>query len=341
MTGRRRPLSLALQGGGAHGAFTWGVLDRLLESGRFDATAITGTSAGAINSVALAAGLAEGGPAAARRVLHDVWSAVGEAGPARWLVAGTDTDPSLIPPAKAAVRLSRSLSPYQLNPLGTDPLKDILERSIDFELLRSPSAPRVGIAATNALTGRLRIFDNTVLSVDAVLASACLPAMHQAVIVDDEPYWDGGYSANPPLWPLLYGPARDVLMVLICPVRHEGIPKTSDSIRAREAEFAFTSSFLRESELLAAASRRALATPQLLRGALDRRLARIRWHLLDAGPALGELAAETRMIAHGPFLESLKLKGREAAQEWLRRDGRAVGRRASADLASLARLPRR
>lgn len=307
-----RGLTLALQGGGAHGAFTWGVLDRLLELGRFDLRAITGTSAGAVNAVALASGLASGGVDGARQCLADVWGAVGSSPSVGYFVTGPSDSPSLTPSARTVLRLSKSLSPGQLNPLGTDPLADTLRKFVDFELLQTDRAPRIALAATGARTGRLRLFGNAELTVDTVIASACLPAIHKAVLVDGEPYWDGGYTANPPLLPALDFAPSDVLMVLICPTTHESTPTTSSQIKARESEFAFTASFLREAELLAAATARAADSTWLTRGHLERRLLRIRWHVLDAGPVLARLSPESRVIAHRPFLESLREKGRAA-----------------------------
>ncbi|MFV0460721.1 MAG: patatin-like phospholipase family protein [Actinomycetales bacterium] len=329
----RPRLSLALQGGGAHGAFTWGVVDRLLDS--FSISAVTGTSAGAVNAVCLASGLARGGPDEARRTLEAVWTAVADTAGVRWLVHGPDDNPSLTPLARAAMQLTRTMSPSQLNPLDHDPLRDVLARHVDFEVLRGQQAPMVTLAATNARTGRLRLFSNDELSVETVLASACLPSVHKAVEIDGQPYWDGGFSANPPLLPLLDGPADDALAVLICPIDHRSTPRRAVEIRDRQAEFAFTTAFLRESELLAAATARARASSPLRRGDLERRLARMRWHLLDADHALASVSSQTRMIPHRPFLESLRLKGVAAADLWIQTHANQVGRASTADLAAL------
>ncbi|MCR5885924.1 patatin-like phospholipase family protein [Rhizobacter sp. J219] len=196
-------LGLALQGGGAHGAFTWGVLDRLLEAGHFHITAISGTSAGAMNAIALADGWRRGGADGARDALGRFWTAIGTRVPFDLLTSGDAAKPGLNAAARALMHWTRLLSPYQFNPLGTNPLREVLQEQIDFEGLRAASPIALHIAATHANTGRLRLFDERELSVDAALASACLPTLHHAVVIDGEPYWDGGYSANPALFPLV------------------------------------------------------------------------------------------------------------------------------------------
>jgi NTE family protein len=331
---RSRPaLALALQGGGAHGAYTWGVLDRLLEAGRGHVAAASGTSAGAMNAVVLAHGLMTGGPDGARAALQAFWRAIGTRLPFELVTVGSAERPGLAPAARALLHWTQLLSPYQFNPLGLNPLREVLAEQIDFERLRAASPVRLFIAATHANSGRLRLFGNAELSVDALLASACLPTLQHAVVIDGEPYWDGGYSANPALFPLVYddGPA-DLLIVSLTPLRHAATPASADEIRARALEFAFNATFLRETQLLAEACAQARRSwwPG---GALERRLRRLRTHLIDAHDDLGELPAETRLIAHLPFLERLRDLGRARAQRWLDEAGTAVGRHASVDLA--------
>lgn len=335
VAGRRaKQLNLALQGGGAHGAYTWGVIDRLLESGRVDLRGVTGTSAGAVNAVSLADGLARGGREEARTRLSEVWTDIGHSGPSEWLVSGSSEAPSLSATAKLATRLTTRMSPAQLNPFNLDPLGDVLSERIDFERLKAPDAPRISIAATHARTGRLRIFGNAEIQRDVILASACLPSIRPAVEIDGEPYWDGGYTANPPLLPVLDYPASDSLLVLICPTSFDSTPRTPAQIKARETEFAFTAGFLREVELLALATSR-VGTGRFMHGPLERRLSRMRWHLIDAGETLSALDPQTRGIAYLPFLESLRDKGRAAADDWLRATMRHVGKGSTADLGSL------
>lgn len=325
------PLSLALQGGGAHGAFTWGVLDALLERGH-PVRAISGTSAGAVNAVALAHGWLQGGPEGARESLQRLWTAVGTQLPFEWLTVGQDDSLGLAPAARAALHWTRYLSPYQLNPLDLNPLRDLLQSQIDFERLRASSAMALFIAATHANSGQLRLFRTHELGVDAVLASACLPTLHHAVEIDGEPYWDGGYSANPALFPLMSeGGCDDLMIVMLSPLRHDRSPRSAQEIHERALEFAFNATFLREARLLGEAQAIA-ARSWLPLGRLERRLRRMRFHLVDAQDLLAPLSSDTRLIAHLPFLQRLRDHGRERAAAWLKSHGGRLGRASSADL---------
>lgn len=335
------PISLALQGGGAHGAFTWGVLDRLLEDGRFPVAAISGTSAGAVNAVALAHGLLDDGNDGARAALQRLWHAVGSGSPLGPFMTGSSDSPAFAPATRAWMHWARLLSPQQLNPLGLNPLRDVLAKQIDFERLRAASPVQLFIAATHANSGRLRVFDHTEVSVDAVLASACLPTLQPAVVIDGEPYWDGGYSANPALFPLVRSGVRDLLVVWLSPLAYAESPVSAEAIRERALDFAFNATFLREARLLA--ELRAMARPSILAfmpfGRLERRLVRLRTHLIDAHDDLGSLAQETKLIAHRPFLERLRDLGRERAEDWLAGPGQQVGRASSADFDALFGAP--
>jgi NTE family protein len=333
--GDRLPLSLALQGGGAHGAFTWGVLDALLERGTHRIDAVSGTSAGALNAVALAQGWMQGGAEGAREALARVWNAVGTQLPFDWLTVGHGDELALAPAARAMLHWTHYLSPYQLNPLDLNPLRELLCQQIDFERLRRASPMRLYVAATHANSGRLRLFRRHELSVDAVLASACLPTLHQAVEIDGEPYWDGGYSANPALFPLIAdGRPADLLIVMLSPLAHAHTPRSAAQIQERALEIAFNATFLREAQLLAEAQ--ALAKRSWWpTGVLDRRLRRLRWHVIDAEGPLGRLRAETKLIAHMPFLQRLHDEGRKQALAWLDGPGRLAGSRSSADLRRL------
>jgi NTE family protein len=329
---RRAPLSLALQGGGAHGAFTWGVLDALLAHGAHPIRAISGTSAGAINAVVLAHGWLVGGAEGARAALAGFWRAAGTRLPFEWFTAGDGDSFGLTPSARALLQWTRYLSPYQLNPLDLNPLRDLLAEHVDFDRLRASSEVQLFIAATHANSGRLRLFRTRELSVEAVLASACLPMLHRAVEVDGEPYWDGGYSANPALFPLIVdGRPADLLIVMLSAMSHAATPRSVREIHERTLEIAFNATFLREARLLGEAH--AVARRSWLPlGVLERRLRRMRFHLIDAHDELGKLAAETRLIAHLPFLERLRDLGSERAQAWLARHGAAIGSGSSVDL---------
>lgn len=339
MARKPRPLGIALQGGGAHGAFTWGVLDRLLEDGRFDIRMITGTSAGSFNAAACAYGLLTGGNDGAREMLEKVWLAIGDKGPSTALISGKEADPSLSMLARMAKVFTATMSPSQLNPLGIDPIREVLEATIDFDELRTRKSPlEMGIAATNALNGRVRVFARDELAIEAVLASACLPKMTRAVEIDGKPYWDGGYSSNPPLTPLIHAEPEDALVVLIVPLEHVGTPESNSAIAAREAEFLFTSGFHRESELLASATAQAHESTWPFVGRLEKKLRRMRWHVANGGVITGDLNPESRLIAHIPFLESLRDAGREYAEVWLDRAGPRVGKRSTADLRTFDQL---
>jgi NTE family protein len=331
-------VGLALQGGGAHGAFTWGVLDRLLESGRFSFAAISGTSAGAMNAVALAHGVAAGGPDGAREALQRLWTAVGTRVPFELFTVGGTENPGLAPAARAMMHWARLLSPYQLNPMGVNPLREVLEEQIDFARLQQADAVRLFIAATHANSGRLRLFGNAELGVDEVLASACLPTLHHAVMIDGEPYWDGGYSANPALFPLVRSGVPDMIIVMLSPLGYDSAPTSVEDIRTRTLEFAFNASFLREATMLAEACATARGSAWSF-GRLERRLLRLRTHLIDAHDDLGRMSQESRLIAHLPFLERLRDLGRERTQRWLDGPGAKVGRDSSVDLETLFAAP--
>jgi NTE family protein len=337
MARRTRPLGVALQGGGAHGAFTWGVLDRILEDGRFDIQAITGTSAGSFNGVALAYGLLTGGPESARELLATVWTEIGKRGTPGAFVTGRSNDPSFSLLAKMGQRMTSSLSPSMINPLGLDPIRDVISTHIDFEQLRTRKGKlELGIAATNAQTGRMRLFTRDELTVEMILASACLPKVTPAVEIDGASYWDGGYSSNPPLLPLVQSGPDDTLMVLIVPTEFDGVPGSASEIEGRETEFIFVSGFLRETDLLAQATRRAHASRWPFVGQLEKNLRRMRWHEIDGGQVTSELDPDSRGLAYTPFLESLRDAGREHAETWLAEKAQSVGHTSTVNLATLA-----
>lgn len=234
----RKKINLALQGGGSHGAFTWGVLDQLLQDNHLDIEAITGTSAGAMNGVALVQGWLEGGRSGARAKLEEFWAAIcGECG-----IASTQRDiverffgAWHFPQSPARFWMdyySRFASPYTLNPLNINPLRDLLARLIDFEKVRACEDVKLFVAATNVHTGHIAIFNREILTADHVMASACLPNIFQAVEIDGVPYWDGGYMGNPALFPLFYESASpDILIVQVNPVERKMTPRTNEEIR--------------------------------------------------------------------------------------------------------------
>jgi NTE family protein len=328
---QRAPLALALQGGGAHGAFTWGVLDALLEQRANRIVAVSGASAGAINALLLAHGLLAGGRDGARATLATFWTALGQSVPWDALGLVTSDGTQLSAPAQWMLRWMSSLSPAQANPLRMNPLRDLLAKSIDFERLRQQSQIALHIAATHANSGRLRVFGNRELSLDAALASACLPSLHHAVEIDGEPYWDGAFSANPPLMPLLRTPgALDVMVVMLSPWRLGDTPGSADAIRERTMEIAFNAAFLGEMRLVAEATE--LAQQAWWPGTFERRLKRAHWHLIDGGEHLAALPANSKLIAHGALLQRLHDAGRERALQWQQEHAAQIGRRSTLDL---------
>jgi NTE family protein len=332
---RRQTLSLnlALQGGGAHGAFTWGVLDALLEDGRVSFDGVSGTSAGAMNALVLAQGWMDGGRAGARAALRTFWSALAGLVPLDGTVPTPGGGLELAPALKLWLTWSHYVAPVHVNPLGLDPLRALVEAQIDFERLRRDAPFRLFVAATHANSGRLRLFRNPELSADALLASACLPTLFKAPLIDGEPYWDGGYAANPAVFPLLQEcPTRDTLLVLLTPLGLAPLERahTASRIRERVAEIAFTAAFRREMQALAR-ERVALARRWWPWRSWGGAAVRARFHLIDAQAALGHLAAETKLAVSLRLFEALHALGRESAQRWLAAHVHSVGRRDSVD----------
>jgi NTE family protein len=301
-------LALALQGGGAHGAFTWGVLDRLLEEPGFRPAGLSGTSAGALNAAVLAAGWVEGGAAEARSRLSRFWRRI----------ADEAVHLALLPQGVGAFALGLAahlLSPYQLAPNGRHPLAVILAELVDVSALRRCPFPLL-IAATSARSGASRIFSAPELGHDAILASATLPQIHPAAIVDGEPFWDGGYTLNPPILALAAtGAARDLLLVRINRLASDSAPRNAGGIRDRVAEIVFGQPLARELERLEEARHKGRLLRML--DARTRRLAATRLHVIDGDSALAALHPETKILPFWPLLAQLCDAGRNAAEAWL------------------------
>jgi NTE family protein len=325
-------LNLALQGGGAHGAFTWGVLEALLQDSRLCFEGLSGSSAGAMNAVVFADGWTKGGREGARQGLADFWTEVGKQLPPAMVAHGAGDAISLSPAGKMLANWAGYFSPLQLNPFDVSPLRDLLERRVDFEQLRARSPFKLFIGTTQANTGKLRVFRENELTVDVLLASACLPTAHHSVQIDGEPYWDGGYSANPAIFPLFYDcDSRDVLLVLLSPLRRKGTPRTVEEIEARIVELGFSANFMREMGMFAQAT--AFSSPRFLTlGRLERRLQQMRFHMIDSNELASLQRTDTKMLAHGPFLERLRGQGRERAAHWLSDDAGGIGSRSTVDI---------
>jgi NTE family protein len=330
----RQPVlvDLALQGGGSHGAFTWGVLDRLLEEPWIRIEAISGTSAGAMNAAVLADGWSMGGADGARAALDAYWRRVSRAAAfsplqrsplermmGRWTL---DTSPAYL----AMDLMSRVFSPYDLNPTGFNPLRKALTESIDFErLVTSPI--KLFITATNVHTGRGRIFRNSQITPDVLLASACLPTMFRAVEIEGEPYWDGGFAGNPTITPLVReSDAHDTILVQINPRERLNTPKTAGDILDRLNEISFNAPLLKELRMIALL--RQAADPGHGEGA---RWAGMRTHRI-MNDRLAEFGASSKLNAEWEFLEMLKVEGRQSADEFLTSHGTDLGSKSSADL---------
>jgi NTE family protein len=332
----RRPkvITLALQGGGALGALTWGVLDRLLEEPKLKIEAISGTSAGAINAATLASGYAKGGREGARKSLDDFWNSVGTASFS--IGSSTGVHRALLPnPQKLLLGLTRFFSPYQLNPFDINPLRDMVAKVVDFDAVQSRRAIRLFVGATRVRTGTLRLFENRELTSDALLASACLPTLHHAIEIDGEPYWDGGYSGNPAVYPLIYRcKTPSILVVMLQPLTREDPPTSAQAIRGRLTEFQFNSSFLREMRSIALA-KQAIDAQWLPIGRLERRFRKLNFHLIETDDLLARMSIEKALNADLAFLLKLKEEGRTRAGAWLENHFDQVGGESSVDLAKL------
>jgi NTE family protein len=316
----RLTLSLALQGGGAHGAFTWGVLDRLLEEETIDIAAVSGTSAGAINAVALASGWRQSGREGARAALEQLWQAVGREAARSPMSQGGFS-------AIALGLATYLFSPYELNPLAINPLREFLNELVDFAALRVSRPMPILIAATEVRTGRCRIFREHELTVDMVLASACLPQLHHAIEIDGEPYWDGGFVCNPPVVELARaGHSRTLLVLRINPVVTDSLPRSAAAIRNRTSELVFgqpLSNELAQLERIRALDRGGplgWLRPEL------RRLTRLDVQIIDGDDTLTRLDPITKAIPDAWLLAHLRKEGRAAADAWLERRAQGEAR---------------
>ena len=342
------PIDLALQGGGSHGAFTWGVLDRLLDEPTLAFCGVSGTSAGALNAGVLATGFAAGGRAGAQAALRAFWLDVsGQGG----CFGGTPpaSPPRAWPfsPGLASFNLDqqpvyawfgeflRFFSPYQFNPLGLNPLRDVASRHIDVAAMRSGPL-QLFITATSVRTGQPRVFSGLELSIDALLASACLPQVFRAVVIDDEPYWDGGYSSNPALWPLVYRTdPMDILLVRINPLVHADLPDTPVEIADRVNQITFNAGLVSEMRAIAFVQR-LVAQGQVDPG----RYKGLRLHMVADDEGLAPLHASSKMNTDRQFLEALHALGHIAAERWLAAHRQDVGVTSSLDIATTFLAPR-
>ena len=339
----RKKINLGLQGGGAHGAFTWGVLDYLLEDGRLDIEGISGASAGAMNAVILTDGLARGGPEEARKRLTEFWRAVSLDGKLPGLQrAVLDRLLSFTPfqgsPTDAWFgALSRYLSPYDINPLNINPLRDVIERFVDFEAVRGCKEVSLFISATNVHTGRVRIFPQETLNADIVMASACLPSLFRAVEIDGVPYWDGGYMGNPAIFPFFDATqTEDVLIVQINPIERTSTPHTQSEIMNRINEITFNSSLQAEFRAIDFVTR-LIDQGRLPHGTAEGEYRRINVHRIPLDATFRNLTAGSKLSSDYDFFELLFRGGRKAARNFLSEHFDDIGKRSTIDLGAEAK----
>ncbi|MBI1198004.1 MAG: patatin-like phospholipase family protein [Phenylobacterium sp.] len=324
-----KTVNLALQGGGAHGAFTWGVLDRLLEDRRIGFEGVSATGAGSVNAAVLAHGLALGGRDGARAALANFWRRISHSGlattPQAFFERGAPSPLELSPAYVMFDLMTRMFSPYELNPLNADPLRAMLEAEVDFERLRREASAKVFLGATNVRTGRLRVFETHEITVDHVMASACQPLVSQAVEIDGEAYWDGGYAGSPALFPFFAQcMSRDVILIRVSPEERRELPRSAREILSRMSEISFNAALGEELRALAAVSRRideGRARPDALR--------RILLHAIEADEIMAGLSAASRVNTDWEFLTGLRDLGRAQAGAWLAGGFDSLGQRAT------------
>ncbi len=332
-------VNLALQGGGSHGAYAWGALDAILEDERLEIEGISGASAGAMNAVVMASGLLEGRDAA-REKLTKFWRGVAlEGGPGATIPvvdAWVSMWKAMFAPASVADAAAQASTPYAFNPFNINPLRDTLAALVDFEKLREGHGPKLFVAATNVRTGKGEVFRRDVLTPDHVMASATLPHLFQAVVIDGEPYWDGGYSGNPPLWPLFYETdCCDAIIVQINPIAREGVPETPVPISNRIDEITFNASLLAE---LRAAD---FVARLIEEGVLDNPRYRLeRLHRIGGDGSLEDFPPSSKFDISWSFLQRLRDLGRHSAKAWLERHFDAIGKRSTLDIAGALQKPK-
>ena len=332
--GVKKKINFALQGGGSHGAFGWGVIDKFLEDGRIEIEGISGTSAGSMNAVVYAYGILKGNDGA-REALYNFWKAISDAGqrfaPPKmpWDTGGGHHKEN--PFAGIIKSMMSSLSPYQLNPMNYNPLREVLESQVDFEALERSQLTKLFICATNVRTGKVRIFHTPEVTAKTVLASACLPQVFQAVEIDGEHYWDGGYMGNPVLYPLFYyTETRDVVILHINPIERPGPPTTSADIANRLNEITFNSSLIKEMRSVYFVQK--LLDDGWIKDEHRDKLKYVLIHSVRADNAMSDLSSASKMNSEWKFLTMLRDRGRALAGEWLTHNFDHLGVRSTVDL---------
>lgn len=337
-----KTINLALQGGGTHGAFAWGVLDKLLEDGRIDVEGICATSAGTMNACAYAYGKHKGGPEKAREVLHDFWYGIHKSGqkynPAKrmpWEGMFSHLNDAWQPDSSYGFFMfdmfTRMVSPYQYNPFDFNPLRDVLEDTIDFDVLRQCDSTKLFISTTHVATGKVRVFKESQIDIDVAMASACLPHLFKAVEVDGEDFWDGGYVGNPALYPLFYDTdTRDVLIVHINPIEREETPKTAPDIMNRINEISFNSSLIQEMRAIAFVKK--LVEYDMLKDEYKNDFKNVLVHSIRADKDMRDLNVASKMESGWDFLTHLRDLGRQNMEQWLDKNFDKIGHEDTVDL---------
>lgn len=330
---KKKRIGIAIQGGGAHGAFSWGVLDKFLELPDLEVVGVVGTSAGAMNASCLAYGLNLGGPEKAKEVLFTFWRKIAQKAkfsilqPSFLDLLIHKGDMDFSPGYNLFNVLTHVFSPYQLNPLNINPLKDVIEEVIDFNLLKNATNPKLFLCATNVLTCKPKVFMGEELSSDACMASACLPFMFQAVEIDYNAYWDGGYMGNPPIFPLIKNTdVDDILILKINPIKIKNIPKTAKDIEDRINEISFNSSLMAEMKMID------FINKLLDKGVNLEGFRKIRIHAVSADEALADLSISSKLNATWDFLQYLHDIGKRYATEWIDENYHLIGVQSSVDV---------
>ncbi|NRA73452.1 MAG: patatin-like phospholipase family protein [Rickettsiales bacterium] len=335
----RKTINLALQGGGTHGAFAWGFLDKIIEDGRIDVEGLCATSSGTMNACAYAYGMMKGGNEKARETLHNFWWKIHQAGekysPIRrlpweiFLNGNWNMDNSFS--FFMFDSITRTFSPYQLNPFDFNPLRDVVNEVIDFEKLRKCKCTNLFISATHVKTGKVRVFHNEEVTLDVAMASAYLPYVFKAVTIKGEDYWDGGYMGNPPLYPLFYNTkCRDVLIIHINPMLRENTPTTAPDIMNRINEISFNSSLYKE--LRAIAFVKKLKEYKMLKKEHEDSFKNVLVHSVRADEAMSDLSVASKLNSDWQFLTMLRDKGRLAMETWLDKNFQHIGKKDTVDL---------
>jgi NTE family protein len=333
-TTSKKKVALALQGGGAHGAFTWGVLDKLLEDGRFEIEGLSGTSAGGMNAVAVAQGIAEGGNEGGRAKLTEFWTKISESSrhsslkPGPLDKAAGKYTMNNTPAFMAFEFMTRMLSPYEFNPFDMNPLRDVVKEIFDFELLNKLIEPKVFLAATHVYSGKVKSFDNATMKPESVLASACLPFLHHAVMVDGEYYWDGGFIGNPILYPLIENcPTSDIILVRINPINRKTLPTHARDIMDRLNEITSNAGMMREMRAVAFITK-LIDEGKVKEGALKR----LFMHDISCEDAFQDLGFSSKLNADWEFLNHLKEIGQKTAADWIAKNFENIGKKSTENI---------